>query len=89
MTIPHTYGIPDHMHASIERWIDSGIKPGRFLTAIISNDLRRACHHADDSNRRCLFEYVYYFYNEAPAECWGSPEKVAAWAERFDARART
>ena len=71
--------IPTRMMPGIERYITSGIKPGDFLTAVIDNDLREACGRADDENLRNLPAYVYYFYNEAPALCWGSPERRKAW----------
>jgi hypothetical protein len=72
--------IPDRMMGGIQRWIDNRIPPGDFLTAVICNDLRKACGRADDENLRNLPAYVGYFYNEAPSTCWGSPEKFAAWA---------
>jgi hypothetical protein len=36
---------------------------------------------ADTSNLYNLPAYVIYLYNEMPAACWGSPEKVKAWLE--------
>lgn len=71
--------IPHYMHGAIVRWIEDGIPPGDFLTAILSNNLRGACERADDTNRHFLFEYVFWFYNDAPSLCWGSSERVLAW----------
>jgi len=71
--------IPRYMHGGIVRWIEHGLAPGDFLTAILSNDLRGACERADDTNRHFLFEYVFWLYNHAPAACWGSPERFRAW----------
>ena len=31
--------IPEHMRGGIERYVNHGIPPGSFLTAIICNDL--------------------------------------------------
>ena len=73
--------LPEGMHGGIERWIEPGIRPGSFLSAVLRNDLRTACEKADDTNRYLLFEYVSFFYNHAPSSCWGSPEKFAAWME--------
>ncbi len=63
----------------LERYINHHILPGGFLTAVLENDLKEACARADLENRRKLFEYIQYLYNEAPMQAWGSPEKVAAW----------
>ena len=74
--------IPDRMMDGIERWILYGIKPGNFLTAVIENDLKTACERADDENLRNLPAYVAFFYNSAPAACWGSPERVNEWSKQ-------
>jgi len=77
-----TYGefyIPDRMMGGIRRYVDHGIKPGSFLTAVICNDFVRACGTADDENLRNLPAYADYFYNEVPGNVWGSKEKMDAW----------
>jgi hypothetical protein len=71
--------LPERMHDGIQCYIENGIRPGDFLTAVICNDLREACRCADDENRHLLFEYVKFFYAHAPCDCWGSPEKYKAW----------
>lgn len=71
--------IPDHMLAALRRYIDEHRGVGHFLTAVLENNLREAVHRADEHNLANLPAYVYYLYNEAPAQCWGSPEKVKAW----------
>jgi hypothetical protein len=71
--------IPERMMPSIERYIKEHIRPGNFLTAVISNNLKEACGLADDENMENLPAYVAYFYNEAPSNCSGSPEKMEAW----------
>lgn len=71
--------LPQHMHGALERYIDKGIPPGGFLTAVLSNDLRNAVGRADAENRERIGDYVIYLYNDAPSVCWGSPEKVEAW----------
>ena len=68
----HEYHIPDRMMEGLKRWIDHGIKPGSFMLAVLTNDLRGAIERADDEN----------LYNEAPGGCWGSVEKVADWAKK-------
>jgi len=80
--MPYTFRdfyIPDRMMEGIERYIKHGISPGHFLTAIITNDLREAVSRADDENIENIPAYVNYFYNVAPAACWGSPEIMDSW----------
>jgi hypothetical protein len=74
--------IPDYMIGGLRRYIENGVVPGDFLTAVLTNDLRGACARADDTNRDCLFQYVQFLYSYAPAPCWGSPEKFSAWIKR-------
>ena len=71
--------IPDATIAAIRRYVDHGIPPGGFLLAVLGNDLCEACARADDGNARALAAIVAYLYNETPAGCWGSPERVADW----------
>jgi len=73
------FAIPARMFDGINRWIERGIYPGDFLTAVIENDLSRAVSHADAENMRNLPAYVGYFYNKAPAGCWGSRERAKRW----------
>jgi len=64
---------------ALRRYANDHIQPGGFLTAVLSNDLKEAFGRADDENLVTLFEIVKYCYNELPANCWGSPEKVSKW----------
>lgn len=71
--------IPERMMPLIERYVNEHVKPGNFLTSVICNNLRDACGMADEENQANLPAYVAYFYNEAPADCWGSPEHMERW----------
>ena len=73
--------IPRRMEGGICRYVEYGIEPGDFLTAIIRNDLKEAVGRADEENMRNLPAYVAYFYNEVPSPAWGSKEKMEAWME--------
>jgi hypothetical protein len=73
--------LPERMHGGIRRYIENGIPPGHFLTAVICNDLREACARADDENRYLLFDYVKFFHNHAPVHCWGSEDRFNAWVQ--------
>jgi hypothetical protein len=73
--------VPERMRGGVRRYIENGIPPGHFLTAVICNDLREACSRADEENRVLLFDYVKFFYCYAPGECWGHPDRFYAWVQ--------
>ena len=73
--------IPVRMHNGLLLYIEHGIRPGHFLTAVLANDLRGAVERADDDNITLLPIYIRWLYNHAPGPCWGSPERVDAWIE--------
>ena len=75
------YYIPARMGPGITRYVERGIIPGDFLQAVIQNNLQNACGRADDENMANLPAYVGYFYNEAPADCWGSVGAMEKWSE--------
>jgi len=77
------YFIPERMMPGITRYIEQGIRPGKFLTAVICNNLKEAVWQADDENIRNLPAYVTYFHNEAPSACWGSKEAMDQWIASF------
>lgn len=74
--------VPPHMRDCFILWIEKGIYPGSFGTAVIENDLKGAVGRADNINRECLHSIVAWFYNYAPAGCWGSVENVKDWEEK-------
>ena len=73
------YSIPERMRGAITRYIEARRIPGGFLQAVICNNLSEAVSRADDENIRNLPAYVNFFYNHAPSQCWGSPEKMIKW----------
>lgn len=73
------YYIPERMLPGLIRWIEDGVLPGDFLTAVLENKLSEALGKADQENRDNIFAYVLYLYNVTPFDCWGSVEKVKAW----------
>jgi hypothetical protein len=73
--------IPGHLVYGIDAHIQSGQPTGSFLNAVLRNNLRDAIGRADDEALQALPAIVGWFYNEAPAHCWGSPEKVSRWQE--------
>jgi hypothetical protein len=69
------------MMAQMTEYVTTGVVYSDFLTAVIDNDLKQAVTSADAGNMQLLHIYVIWFYNRAPAMCWGSPEKRKAWQE--------
>lgn len=71
--------LPESLRAGVQRYIEHGIAPGGFLTAVIRNDLRDAIGRADDTLLPLLPEIVRWFHWEAPGLCWGSRENMHGW----------
>jgi len=80
MTNIHDYSkISPTTMGGLKRYIENRIEGGGFLTAVLSNNLKEAIGRADNWNLETLLIIVCWLYNEAPSDCWGSPEKVSAW----------
>ena len=71
--------IPPRMHAALQRYVQKGIRPGHFLTALLANDFMGAYQYADDENIQLLPEYARIIYNDIPNACHGSYEIVERW----------
>ena len=74
--------LPEGLQPGMQRYIEQGIEPGSFLRYVLENDLFRALGRADDQNRYLLWDICSWIYNEAPMDCWGNKEKVAAWISK-------
>jgi hypothetical protein len=73
----------DYMADAVQRYVEKGIMPGGFLTALFSNDLKGAVQKADGFNREHLVDWVRWCYNEMPATAWGSVAAVRDWTNSF------
>ena len=82
------YGLPRYMINSVLDYIEDGVPPGGFLSAIIENDLRGAISSADLNNLALLPEWVTWFYTFAPASCWGKDGACRAWIDEFHPKIR-
>jgi hypothetical protein len=71
--------IPVHCRAGLKRYIESGVRTGDFLEALLSNDLRGTFERADALNVQCIKHYLVFLYNFAPSKCWGSPDRYKEW----------
>ena len=74
--------LPEHIRDGMRRYVESGIEPGSFLTAVLCNDLMRAIGVADEINRARLWDICAFLYNEAPSTCFGSVEAFQSWTQR-------
>jgi len=68
-----------HLVHGFAMWVEHGIYPGDFLTAVLQNSLAEALMRADGTNSRILKEIVQFVYWELPGRCWGSPEHMNIW----------
>ena len=71
--------VPEQLHEGLTEYIAARLPMGHFLTSVVSNDLREACARADGTVRNHLADIVFFLYNYAPGNCWGTPELVVAW----------
>ena len=78
---PRTPAPVDYMEEGMQLWVEHGLEPGSFASALLKNDLRAAFERADENNTRHMRDWVVWCTMELPAQCWGSAEVVKAWAE--------
>lgn len=78
--------LPEHCRDGMQRYVEEGIIPGAFLTAVLENNLVEAVGRADNINIHRLRDYAIFLYNELPSSAWGSPEKVERWSVKCRAK---
>lgn len=74
--------LPEHMRGGMSRYMERGIPPGSFMTAILTNDFKEAFMRADAINKAHMVEWAEYVVNYMPADAHGSMQKVREWIER-------
>ena len=72
---------PNNSGESFKLFVEEGVPTGSFLEALLSNNLSSACSRADHVNRRIIYEYVYFMWEELPSAAWGSPERYKDWLQ--------
>tara|TARA_R110002020_G_scaffold261230_2_gene475582 strand:- start:468 stop:836 length:369 start_codon:yes stop_codon:yes gene_type:complete len=75
-------GVPDYMQGQVRGYIENGLPPGGFLTAILENNLSRSVEQADTANQAALIEWARVL-SHMPRNMWGSPETVNAHLDRL------
>lgn len=73
--------LPAHMQGAARRYVEQGIPPGSFLTAVLENNLMQAFARADEINTDAMRVWTEWLYWEAPGNCHGSPTLVQTWIE--------
>lgn len=70
--------LPNYLRGGLRRYIEQGIKPGGFLTAVLENDLKEAVGR-NSGTTETLDQICSFLYNEAPGNCHGSKAIVEKW----------
>ena len=73
--------IPERIQAALDRYVSDHLPTGSFLRAVLEDDIYCAARYADADSLKNLVDIVM-LVREQPAECHGSPDKVAAWLAR-------
>lgn len=73
--------LPEHMQEGMRLYIEKGIPPGSFLTAVLENDLVASFGQADYINQSRLLDFAVFLMQQAPQECWGDTDTVNRWLE--------
>jgi hypothetical protein len=74
------YGVLGMYQPGLRRYLEGGVRPGGFLTAVLENNLSAAvsrCSEMDLGN--IIVRLVRFLMFEAPGQSWGSPAAVTAW----------
>jgi len=77
--IDYTKAPVDYMVPALRRYVEHGIMPGSFMTAVLEGNLYTAAFKADADNFAALGQWCRFIYNNLPAGCYGSPSNVANW----------
>lgn len=77
------YPIREDLYGALERYLNNGIMPGSFLTAVLENNLSEAFGRADIDNEANMKNIIGYVYNHLPSNSWGSREKVQYYLKQL------
>lgn len=74
------YIIHERYRGGLARYVINGIRPGSFLCAVISNNLREALGRVDnDVTIEQVRQITLWFYNECPTQCHGDADAMENW----------
>lgn len=69
---------PSHVD-ELRDYIENGVMPGRFLRAVLCNNLTIASIAATISDKRMLSQWGGFLYEELPCDTYGSSSIVEAY----------
>lgn len=73
--------VPEHLREGLTEYLVEGRPMGRFLTAVVENDLYEAYRRGDPASLEGLPRIMSFLIWHAPSSAWGSPAKVEAWLD--------
>lgn len=73
--------LPEHMQHAAQDYVEKHRPVGHFLYAVLTNNLVDSFGKADEINFARMADWAEWLWNEAPARCWGSQEKVETWLD--------
>ena len=74
--------LPEQAREQAQQYIENGVQLGRFMSAVICNNLYEAFAHADDINTARMKDHVMFWHFEAPRQCHGSLAKMDVWIKQ-------
>jgi len=80
------HNVPEHTREALENYFFHGYEPGRFVTAVLCNDLIAACTSCDHINRDSIVDIVKWIVHRAPMGAWGNQMAVADWIKDVGGR---
>jgi hypothetical protein len=69
----------DYMAGAVQRYVENGLEPGGFMTALLTNHLFDAVKRADGLNIAHIPQWVVWIETNLPFACYGSRDKYQAW----------
>jgi hypothetical protein len=71
--------VPDHLRDGLALYFADGILPGGWLQAVLCNNLRETVARGTTASLGALPALIELLLWHAPAQAWGTREKVRAW----------
>lgn len=78
--------LPRHCVPGLKRWLEHGVQPGGFLSAVLCNNFSNVVFKSDQRNAGPLLEYAIFLWHDMPLGSWGSVDRCQAWAAQWDRR---
>ena len=76
--------IPFSTISSLYAYVEERRRTGGFLYSFLTHDMVGVFDRADNENSKALRGIWKFIYNNLPASCHGSEEKVEAWLASKD-----